>query len=468
MLTCPTGGVRQTRRRAHGLLIAAVALAHSALFIAYQRPDWNTQWADQNGYLMLGRAIAETGRFTRFPTTAVYVPEAIRTPVYPAFVALVDLAFGEHHMAIACVQAVLVAMTCLLVYAIAREMTSERLALAAGLVTALYPPLPYYGALVLTEALTTLLVTAAVAVWLRALRTHAASAFVTSGLLFAAAALTRPSFQFLPVFMAGAAVAACTAPPRPWRGALVMLLAFAVAVAPWIVYNAIYFQALTFSPAGGPGRQVFEGFWQATLPGRVEAKLTAAADEIADRTVLDARARAIAAQSQLPADLAVCYVHQHADIQRIWLAPRDPNERMHSRIAADREYLRVGLENIRQDPGRYAWGRLTRGAVLLWASEIPVRYSEISRLSPLVIRLIWLPQVFLLVLAGIGVVILARMGARDEAFGLAALMVYVTAVHVPIYSEARYSLPAKPAELLLVVVAVAGLARKLPPSQSQA
>jgi len=453
--------------RSAQLLIASVALAHSALFIAYQQPDWNTQWRDQSGYLMLGRALAQTGRFTRFPTTAAYVPEAIRTPVYPAFVAFVDGVFGEHHVAIAGVQAVLIAMTLPLVYAIAREISTERVALAAGIVTALYPPLPYYGALVLTETLTTTLVTAAIAVWLRALRTNSAGAFVASGLLGAAAALARPSFQFLPIFIALAALAARPGGHRPWRGALLMLVAFAAAVAPWIAYNAVYFRALTFSPAGGPGRQVFEGFWQAELPGRVEADLTAAADAASDWAALDARVRAIAAVSQLPPDLAVNYVHQHLDIERIWMTPRDPDERMRARIEADHEYLRVGLANIRQDLARYTWRRVTRGAVLLWASEIPVRYSDINGLSPLVIRLIWLPQVILFGLAVIGVVVLARMGARVEAFVLGALLLYVTVVHVPIYSEARYSLPAKPAMLLLAVVGVLGLVRKLPPSQSQ-
>ena len=246
-----------------------------------------------------------------------------------------------------------------------------------------------------------------------------------------------------------------------------MLVAFAAAVAPWIAYNAIYFRALTFSPAGGPGRQVFEGFWQAELPGRVEADLTAAADAASDWALLDARVRAIAARSQLPPELAVTYVHQHLDIERIWMTPRDPNERMRARIDADHEYLRVGLANIRQDLARYTWRRATRGAVLLWASEIPVRYSDINGLSPLVIRLIWLTQVILFGLAIAGVVFLARMGARVEAVVLGALLLYVTVVHVPIYSEARYSLPAKPAVLLLAVVGVLGLVRRLPPSQSQ-
>ena len=91
--------------------------------------------------------LAETGRYTRFAATQDYVPEAIRTPMYPAFVALLDLVFGQSRVVIASAQAVLFAIICVLVYEIARAATTELIALAAGLATALCPPLPYFGAL---------------------------------------------------------------------------------------------------------------------------------------------------------------------------------------------------------------------------------------------------------------------------------------------------------------------------------
>ena len=444
-------------RRASLLLVATVALAHAAFFIAYQRPDWTTQWTDQNGYVMLGRALAETGRFTRFAGTASYVPEAIRTPGYPAFVAAIDRVFGESHAAIAWAQAVLFACVCLFVYGIARAITTDTVALAAGLATALYPPLPYYGALVLTEMWTTFLVTAAMAVWIRALRGNAVGAFVASGVLLAAAALTRPSFQLLPLFLVAPPLVAAVDRRRWWRGCAVMLLTFTAAVAPWIAYNAAYFHALTFSPAGGPGRQVFEGSWQTALPGRLEAELTSTADAAHSRAELDEAVRAIAVREHRPAEPLLRYVHQHLDIQRIWFEPREPRARMAARIEADHEYLRVGLDNIRRDPIRWALGRLTRGTVLFWAAEIPIRYSDINRVPTIAIRWLWAAQIGLLALAAVGVIALVRAGARVEAGAIVALVLYVSAVHIPMYSEARYSLPAKPVVLLLAVVGAAWL-----------
>jgi hypothetical protein len=233
-----------------------------------------------------------------------------------------------------------------------------------------------------------------------------------------------------------------------------MAATFAAVVAPWIAYNLVFFKSTSLAPAGGPGRQLFEGTWQAELPGRVEAELTLLADALPDRGALDARVREVAARSQLPADTLLRYVHQHQDIRKIWVEPVDPWQRMLSRIEADHEYFRVGVENIRLHPVRHLWRRATRGTFLLWAAEIPVRYSDINRMSPLTIRAIWLAQVALMVVAAAGFILLVQRGAVTESFAMAALILYVSAVHVPLYSEARYSLPAKPIVLLLAAAAV--------------
>ena len=109
----------------------------------------------------------------------------------------------------------------------------------------------------------------------------------------------------------------------------------------------------------------------------------------------------------------------------------------------------------------------------MWAAEIPVRYSDINRLAPWTIRAIWLPQAVVMGLAVWGVVVIVGRGARTAGYAMAALVVYVTAVHTPLYSEARYSLPAMPIVLLLATMGTAAIGRrksahKLPPSQSHA
>jgi len=100
---------------------------------------------------------------------------------------------------------------------------------------------------------------------------------------------------------------------------------------------------------------------QVALPGRVETALTDMADKTGDRAALDAKVHVLAAESHLPAEPMLQYVHQWQDIRKIWTEPQDPWDRTFARIAADREYLRVGLANVREHPVRHLWRRMTRG-----------------------------------------------------------------------------------------------------------
>src|ERR1700704_4169663 len=127
-------------------VVCLVATLHAVFFIWYQRPDWTTEWTDQDGYRRLGQVLAETGKFTRFPDAPRFVPEVIRTPVYPLFVAVLFRIFGVHQWPVALAQTGLFVLVCLMVYAIGRRVASERIGLAAAALTALFAPIPYFGA----------------------------------------------------------------------------------------------------------------------------------------------------------------------------------------------------------------------------------------------------------------------------------------------------------------------------------
>ena len=49
------------------ILIVLIALAHAALFIVYQRPDWEVAWTDQGGYQQLGAAHGAQRRVHALP-----------------------------------------------------------------------------------------------------------------------------------------------------------------------------------------------------------------------------------------------------------------------------------------------------------------------------------------------------------------------------------------------------------------
>jgi hypothetical protein len=447
------------------LVISFIALVHAGLYIAYQRPDWSLAWTDQAGYRQLATVFAHTGMFTRYPDAPVFVPEVIRTPGYPAFVAAVYKVFGDgNDLAVVIAQAFLFAAICLAVYALARRVSSERVALGAACATALFAPLPYFGALVLTELFTTFVLTVAMLVAMRAAQEKRIVLYAAAGVLFSLTTLVRPAFVLLPFGLA--AGMPLLARPQRTRAALAGWAALAVAaaltLAPWFTYNYVHLGRFTLSPAGGIGRGLWEGSWQGRWPGRVQAELTEIAGAPIGESELDARVAAVAARTGDDIQSMLTYVHEWRDIRLVWESPQEPMERAGARVVADQMYLRAALDHINEDPAGHVYRRITRGLFSLWAAEIPIRYSDINATPPIVIRAMWAAQVLLLVAAAFGLVALARTGRWTEAVLLALPLFYVTGVHLPLLCEARQSLPVKPLVLVAAAVAVAHAPRLFP------
>jgi 4-amino-4-deoxy-L-arabinose transferase-like glycosyltransferase len=447
-------------RRRVLLVVGLVALAHAALYIVYQQPDRDWAWTDQIGYDRLGTGLATTGRFTRYPDSPIFIPEVIRTPGYPMFVAAVYVVAGNgNHLAVAVAQAFVFAGVCLLVYLLARRASDERVALLAAAATAVYPPLPYYGALVLTELWTAFVATAAMVVCLRAAQGGKLRDFVFAGALLSGTTLVRPAFVLLPFFFAIAVPLLVRAQRtrRALAGWGVLALTAALTLAPWFAYNYTYLGRVTLSPAGGIGRGLWEGAWQGHWPGKVQAALTRLGEGPSDAVELERQVRAVATEQRLAVEPMLRYVNEWRSIRAIWDAPTDPMERADARVRADEVYLTHAVAVMRDDPFGHVRRRLTRGLFLLWAAEVPIRYSQIDATPWIVIRAIWLAQAVLLLVAAWGVVVLIRGGRWLEAVMLTLPIVYVTGVHLPLLCEARQSLPVKPVVLALAAI---GLTRR--------
>lgn len=449
--------------------VVLIALVHAALFIVYQRPDWDVAWSDQGGYQQLGAALARSGEFTRFPESPVFIPEVIRTPGYPLFVAVIYRLFGIATLPVAIAQALVFALICLIVHAIGRRVADERSATAAALMTAFFPPLPYYGALVLTEVWTTFMMVGACLVCLRGMQHDRRRNFIAAGVLFSATTLVRPAFFLLPF---GLAIAMPLLVPSERSHArrlghwAAFVLAAAVTMAPWFTYNYVYLGRFTLSPAGGVGRGLWEGSWQGRWPGKIHNDLTKTAEGNISTEELDARVREIAGSIGMAPDGMLSYVHEWRDIRRIWEAPTDPMERARARVVADEVYLKAAIAHIQPDIAGWIWRRLTRGTFILWASDIPIRYTDINATPPLVIRAIWLVQVILLAIAAWGAVVLMRRRRFAETALLVLPLLYVTGVHFPFLAETRQSLPVKP--LVIVLAAVALTSRQPTSPQTEA
>ena len=249
-------------------------------------------WTDQDGYRQLGAVMrAQPASSRAIPTTPSSCPEVIRTPGYPAFVALVYAVAGGNDVAVAVAQAFVFAAICWLVYALARRISivlppptppRQRVAgtrpggkasLRRGPATALFPPIPYFGALVLTEVWTTLVVTLAMLVCLARAAKAALRDFAIAGVLFGCTTLVRPAFVLLP-FVLALGVPLLVPPQRPpsriagWAAlALAGGAARCCRGSPTTTCTSGQF---TLSPAGGVGRGSVGRLLARPLAGHVQ------------------------------------------------------------------------------------------------------------------------------------------------------------------------------------------------------
>ncbi len=275
--------------------MSLIALAHAALYIVYQQGEWQsaTAWTDQRGYQRLGEVLATTGQFTRYADTDLFVPEVIRTPGYPAFVAAIYLLFGVgNNMAVADRAGVRVRGDLLhgVFHRAPRRRRSQRRS-SPRVMTALYPPLPYFGSLIVTELWTAFMATAAILVCLRAAQRGRLRDYVLAGALFTATTMVRPAFVLMPFFFAIAVPMLVKAQrtQAALKGWAALVVTAALALTPWLAYNYVNLGQITLSPAGGIGRGLWEGSWQGRWSGRLQKELTDLADVTADRDELNRR-----------------------------------------------------------------------------------------------------------------------------------------------------------------------------------
>jgi hypothetical protein len=237
-------------RRAVGLLFAIALLCRLAYAVAlwHVLPIWNV---DALGYHNIAVNLIQRGTFS-LDAVPPFQPDAVRTPGYPAFIALIYAAFGEAPRAVIVAQAVVDSVTALLVMGIAlrllgNDQRKARTAWLAGAIYALYPTAWHYAFELYVETVLALTLALFFYIALRPSRWQP----VWLGLVCSVNLLIKPNVILLPLI--GLAIlwgqsTHTSRQPHENRGVSGVLRAatlFACAVAalllPWVVRNARIF-----------------------------------------------------------------------------------------------------------------------------------------------------------------------------------------------------------------------------------
>jgi 4-amino-4-deoxy-L-arabinose transferase-like glycosyltransferase len=215
--------------------------------IAAYRPEYLRDYRynsnpDAIHYVRLGRNFLVCGHYSRC-LKPPYVPDSLRTPVYPLFAGGFDLVGGA--AAVYGAQAVLHAGSCVLLFLLVRRYFGRRTALWASLLLATDLMLAISNFEAMSEPLFAFLLLAA-AVWLipAAIPTGSelgpARDFLIGGLLLSLAILTRPAGLYLPLLytallLGQGLVHRCL--PRALRFAGLLLAVTFLPVAAWVARN---------------------------------------------------------------------------------------------------------------------------------------------------------------------------------------------------------------------------------------
>src|SRR5262249_35133142 len=135
-----------TLERAGLILLFGVALGVRLLYLALS-PQTPVVW-DAAGYYQAGVSL-----FAGQSPPEVQATLGRQGSGYPLFLAAVFTIFPKDPWSVRPVQAVLGALTCVLVYFVGRQLAGRRVGVVAGLLTALYPPLILFTGRLLTETL---------------------------------------------------------------------------------------------------------------------------------------------------------------------------------------------------------------------------------------------------------------------------------------------------------------------------
>lgn len=222
--------------------VFALAVGVRLLYVLSLPPDAPIGSVDAWGYhrLALNMDAGHGFSLRRHPP---FIPDSVRTPLYPLFLLLIRRSLGPAPRTAAGVQAVMDGATALLVWRLADRLGGRWAGRVASLLYALSPTQVRYVGELLTESLFSFLLTlSALAVVEYLQSTRSARTWLgVLGALSGLAALCKPNAQFLPLIWTASLLLRGRTYRQRSGDVLALAIPFSLVIAPWIVRNARVF-----------------------------------------------------------------------------------------------------------------------------------------------------------------------------------------------------------------------------------
>jgi 4-amino-4-deoxy-L-arabinose transferase-like glycosyltransferase len=221
------------------LVLAAVALAARVGLVVLE-PFKILRATDAADYQRLAVSLASGHGWGVSQVAPGGGPTAFRAPLYPLVLSGIYKVFGVHVTAARIGGAVLGSLAVLLLVSVTWMTFGRTVALVAGSIAAVFPPMIIASTGLMTEALAVPLELAALAAALRYRRGGPMRWVVLCGALLGLAVLTRPNLAVL-VLPLGLFVLRKPTNARALLAPTLLVAAFALALAPWMVRDRLTF-----------------------------------------------------------------------------------------------------------------------------------------------------------------------------------------------------------------------------------
>lgn len=177
--------------------------------------------------------------------------QSFRMPLSPLLLAGVLTLFGKSMTAILLSQAVIGSTTALLTYLIARRLFDQRIALIAGVLSALSPAFTYYSGFVFQESLATPLLATAILFLLRAHGNRKLKEVIVAGGFMGLVALARTTFLAFPAAVGIWLLLTGHSVRRVVRDLFILAVGIGLLLVPWVMRNYLVHHRLLLSTTDG-------------------------------------------------------------------------------------------------------------------------------------------------------------------------------------------------------------------------
>lgn len=244
------GDTRRESRRAEGgarpwclAAILTLALGLRLAYVGGLPADAPLASVDAKGYYALAVNLLQHGVFS-LRTAPPLVPDGIRTPLYPAWIAGILLLSRHPDRAIPVAQALLDTATMALAYGLAVRLTNRRRAIVVACLYALNPVSFLFIGEALTEIVEAFLLTLTCLLFVAALQAQQrqVALLAAAGFTSALCVLCKPNMVLLPLILGVGLILQRRSVLLPvWKEAGLMLGVAILAVSPWLVRNGLVF-----------------------------------------------------------------------------------------------------------------------------------------------------------------------------------------------------------------------------------